>query len=235
MHHSSWRILPSFPLNHVPINGKMAPPQKRSVFMLPSRSLWDSVKKNELEDYWETYHLSFIPFTEVMARNRYELVTSFLHFQDNTRDQPACTDPTYDPLWQVRPLLNLVDDTYMRAYTPERELSIDDSIARYKGRLSFRQFLPKKPIQFGIKQFVVCEIKTGYALKFLAYCGKGTVELRDGFTITETVCLELLSNFTNLGHHVFTDTTHAQTCFFSWRRMGLGPVELFVQVGRTCH
>ena len=43
-----------------------------------------------------------------------------------------------------------------------------------KCRISFLQYLPKKPVKFGIKVIVNSESKTGYVLTFQIYTGKVT-------------------------------------------------------------
>jgi hypothetical protein len=36
-------------------------------------------------------------------------------------------------------------------YNPNKEQSIDEGMIAFKGRLSFKQYLPAKPTKFGIK------------------------------------------------------------------------------------
>jgi hypothetical protein len=67
------------------------------------------VKKNSLEDYWETWWLGHTSFSEVMSRNRYELLSSFIHFTDNSADRPAKGQPGFDYLWKIRPLVNILE------------------------------------------------------------------------------------------------------------------------------
>ncbi|KAL8561279.1 hypothetical protein ACOMHN_047134 [Nucella lapillus] len=67
--------------------------------------------KPEIEDYWRTYWLSKLPFGTVMSRNRYELITRFLHFNDNSQLVPRGQEG-YDPLFKVRRLLDIVDPLY---------------------------------------------------------------------------------------------------------------------------
>ncbi|KAL8608785.1 hypothetical protein ACOMHN_065521 [Nucella lapillus] len=72
-----------------------------------------------------------------------------------------------------------------------KQLSVDESMIKFKGRIFFRQFLPLKPILFGIKQFCLTEAKSGYPLKFLIYyTGKETfssVQTVGDFSVTEQV------------------------------------------------
>jgi len=172
-------------------------------------------QKNELEDYWGTYWLTYLPFTEVMSRNRFELLTSFLHFADNQANMPARGDADYDELWKIRPLIDICDPTYLTVYGPGSNLSIDESIIKYKGRIHFKQYLPSKPCKWGIKQYALCESKTGYALKFITYFGKNSIPLVQNFTVTESICLSLLDGFDNFGFKLFTDNYYTSPDLFN--------------------
>ena len=116
-------------------------------------------QKNEIEDYWGTFWLTHLSFSDVMSRNRYQLLTSFIHFANNDQvNRPTRGQPGYDQLWKVIPLMDICDLIYQTVYGPGRNLSIDESMIRYKGRIHFRQYLPSKPYKWGIKQYVLCEI-----------------------------------------------------------------------------
>ena len=170
-------------------------------------------QKNEIEDYWSSYWLIHTPFTKVMTRDRFEIISSFLHFADNTIDRPVCGQENYDPLWKIRDLLNICEPQYTEVYGPIRELSIDESIIKFKGRLHMKQYLPSKPVRWGIKQFALCESKTGYALKFITYGGQGSVATEESFNVTETICLKLLDGFLNNRHVIFMDNYSSPKLF----------------------
>lgn len=172
-------------------------------------------QKHCLEDYWGAYWLTHTPFTKVMSRDRFEMISSFIHFANNEEERPARGQDGYDPLWKMRPLMDICEPLLLSNYGPRCELAIDESIIKFKGRLSFKQFLPSKPTKWGIKQFCLAESKTGYALKFMTYTGKNSVEVEEGFGVTESVCLKLLSGFTNKGHHIYTDNFYTSPNLFS--------------------
>ena len=67
----------------------------------------------------------------------------------------------------MEPLLR----NFEKMYKSKRELSIDESTIGFKGRLSFLQYLPKKPTKWGMKAFVLAESSTGYTLKWRLYTG----------------------------------------------------------------
>jgi hypothetical protein len=121
-----------------------------------------------------------------MSRNRYELLSLFLHFNNNEFQIPR-GEMGYDPLFKARPLLDIVEPLYSEAYCPERELSIDKSMIKSKGRILFRQYLPTKPTHWGIKQYALYESKTCYALKFIIYTGKSTCNQGQQYSLTDQV------------------------------------------------
>ena len=108
----------------------------------------------------------------------------------------------FSPLFKMQPLLDIVDPTYMRVYSPRRELSLDESMVKFKGRIFFRQYLPAKPTKWGIKEFILAEAKTGYALKSIVYTG---------ISLSEQVVLDLLEGFEDKGHKGL----HGQLLLFS--------------------
>lgn len=162
--------------------------------------------KPSISDYWSTYWLTKVNFKDVMSRNRYENLSYALHFANNAERIPSGQEG-YDALFKIRNLLNIVDPLYLQAFCPSKNLSLDETMIKFKGRIYFRQFNPSKPTRFGIKQFALCDAKTGYALRFLTYTGKDTLTNCDpNLTITENVVKELMRGFENVGHVLYTDS-----------------------------
>jgi hypothetical protein len=83
--------------------------------------------KPEIEDHWGTYWLTKLKIDCVMSRNRYELLSSFLHFNDNLT-RVARGEEGYDALHKVRPVLDIVDPIYPQVYAPKKELAVDESM-----------------------------------------------------------------------------------------------------------
>ena len=130
--------------------------------------------KPAIKDYWATGDYdNTTRFCEVMSRNRYELLSWFMHFNDNNK-QVSKGEPGYDPLYKIRPMLDMMRPRLKYYYTPERELAIDESMQKFKGRLYFKQYMPNKPTKWGIKLWSLCESKSGYLLDFDIYTGKDT-------------------------------------------------------------
>lgn len=181
-------------------------------------------KKPSTKDYWQEFWLTHTPgFRDVMPRDRYQLLCTFLHFADN-RTMIAHGEEGYNPLHKIQPLIDIVEPRCEEVYSPQQKLSIDEAMIKFKGRIYFRQYLPAKPIKWGIKQFCLCESSTGYRLKNIIYTGKYNAQVDvAGFSTTEKVVIDLLDGFENKGHIVYTDNFYSSPNLFLYlQSIGIG-------------
>ena len=82
-------------------------------------------------------------------------------------------------------------------------------------RISFLQYLLKKPTKFGIKVFVNSEAKTGYVLTFQIYTGKVSSSEESSFKgVGHHIVMELLQPYLGKGHWVFTDNFYSSPTLF---------------------
>ena len=109
------------------------------------------------------YNCSLCP--NVMTKKEFFLLHGFLHYCDN---RAANLD---DKLYKVRRLFDLLSARFRRFYIPNQNLTIDERIVKYTGRLSFLQYIRNKPNQLGIKVFVVADL-TGYTYNWKVYTGR---------------------------------------------------------------
>lgn len=82
------------------------------------------------------------------------------------------TDPNYDKLGKIRPVVDIVLNQFLTAYNPHREASIDEAMIAFKGRSSMKQYVPKKPVKRGFKVWVRADAGSGYISEFEIYTGK---------------------------------------------------------------
>jgi hypothetical protein len=59
-------------------------------------------------------------------------------------------------------------------YIPGENVAVDESLTLWKGRLSFKIYLPLKSSKSGIKTFKLCESSRGYLWKYIVYSGADT-------------------------------------------------------------
>ena len=110
-------------------------------------------------------------FASLMSSRRFELVLRFLHLNDS-QAQPKRGQQGFDKLYKIRPLLDLLLPNFQSVYVPAQALSVDESMISFKGRLSFLQYLPKKPQKWGMKAWVLADATNGYAWGWHLYTGK---------------------------------------------------------------
>lgn len=170
------------------------------------------VKKLKIMDYWTTDKLLATPFFgQVMSRDRYMSILSVLHFCDNNNIDRN------DKLFKIRMLLNHVRKAYSDTFYPFQNLCIDESLMLFKGRLSFKQYIPSKRHRFGIKFFVLCDCETGYILDFIIYCGKESdiQEVEQEAGISGNIVLTMMQPYLDSGHTLYTDNWYTSPILYN--------------------
>lgn len=165
------------------------------------------VQKPTIRSYFTRNATIITPiFSSVISLDRFELICRFLHFVNNEK-RNEYTGPK--KLFKIHPILPLLKERFQRFYLPERNISIDESLVLWKGRLSFKQYIPLKAAKFGIKTFELCEASTGYLWSFLTYTGKDTSEnsrkTTSGHSKTSEIVLELIKPLLRKGHTLWMD------------------------------
>lgn len=134
---------------------------------LPGRDFyWDSQKdmKNSM-------------VSESMRRDRFRQIIKYLHCADNTH--PSLTDK----IWKLRPLMDKLKSKFIKNWVPEQHLDYDESMVKYYGRHSCKQFIRGKPVRFGYKMWCL-NSASGYLVNFDMYQGKnprGNIKYENDF------------------------------------------------------
>ena len=89
-------------------------------------------------------------------------------------------------------------------YNLNREITVDEAMIQFKGRLGFKQYIKSKPTKWGIKVFVLADAKNGYVSDFTIYTGK-----EEGADPSEGLCtravIDLVRPLEGRHHHLYTD------------------------------
>ena len=80
---------------------------------------------------------------------------------DKWQDVTAQELCAYDRLFKVRPILDNISEKIQNVFEPSKNLSIDEGMIAFKGRLSFRQYMPAKPTKYGIKVSMAADSSNG--------------------------------------------------------------------------
>ena len=108
------------------------------------------------------------PIADRITRDRFFEISRYLHFVENTTLFPR-TDPGYDKLGSVRPVIGILSEQFLHNYNPHRENFVDEAMIKFKGRSRMKQYLPKKR---GFKVWVRADGVNGYVCEFEVYTGE---------------------------------------------------------------
>ena len=134
-------------------------------------------------------HWTFI--SKTMSRKRYEKLSQYFHCSIAAEEDPQ------DKLAKVRPLITLCERNFGHLFGPSKNLC-------WRGHDSWKQYLPKKPIKWGIKLWCLCDSRTGYCVAFIVYtgaAGNGDVTL----DLAYKVVMKLMTKYMLRHHHVYAD------------------------------
>ena len=91
-------------------------------------------------------------FKTAIPLKRFRILNRYFHISDPRQENPT------DKLTKIRPLINSkLENAFQNVYVPGKNLSIDEGLIKFNGRLSFKQYVPKKPNKFGIKVWMLAD------------------------------------------------------------------------------
>ena len=97
-------------------------------------------------------------------------------------------------------------------YTPERQLAIDKTLIKFKGKIHFRQFIPIKPGRFRIKAFTLAESSSGYVLNSKIYTGKENSEIQRD--LGRKAVMPVMQPYLDKGFSAFMDNHYTSVALF---------------------
>ena len=71
-------------------------------------------------------------FSQTMSRNRFQLIQRYFHFNDSN-----AAGTREDHLYKIRTILDIVVNNFRINYLPDREVSLDECMFGWQGRLRF--------------------------------------------------------------------------------------------------
>ena len=111
--------------------------------------------------HWSTSTSGALPagtFGKVMSRERFEEISRFLHFSDNTADQAKT-----DRAWKIRPILTTLEKTFKNGYVLGYRVALDEGMLPSRNRHNpTRTYMKDKPHKWGSKCVMTCCATSGY-------------------------------------------------------------------------
>ncbi|XP_063974309.1 LOW QUALITY PROTEIN: piggyBac transposable element-derived protein 4-like [Diachasmimorpha longicaudata] len=145
-----------------------------------------------------------------MYRDRYLVLLKMLHFEDDNQNSS-------DRMKKIITVSSRLQKSFKNSFYPFQNLCIDESFLLYKGRLSFKQYIPAKRSRFGIKTYVLCDCKTSYVLDTIVYTGSDShvTENTEEIGKTGNIVLTLLKPYLGKGRSLYVDNYYSSPVLFN--------------------
>jgi len=114
-----------------------------------------------------------------MTQDRFLHILRFLHFADNSQTPDG--DKEHNWLWKLRTVFD----------------KLNEVTVKFKGRVIFRQYIPKKRNLFNIKIYTLCD-ESGYTYDMRVYLGRDSHSATDDMTAIHATVRHLTSRVKRL-------------------------------------
>jgi len=129
---------------------------------------------------------------DIISRNKYQILMRFLHLHDNEIQTKSSDKISY--------FSNYLTYQWRRVFKPGQKLVIDETMAHFEGKSEMVQYMPLKPVRFGIKCWTFADSSLGYMLDMEIYEGKkAEIKVND-------VVLNFLKEYKNKNHIIYMDS-----------------------------
>lgn len=153
-------------------------------------------------DLWKTDGLGAELLPCVMSEKRFQFLLRCIRFDDiRGRDERT----KVDKITHIRWVFEHFVDNCKNAYSVSEYITIDEKLQAFRGRCSFKMYIPNKPAKYGIKIFAVCDAINFYTSNLEIYAGvqpDGPFKLDNS---ASSVVKRLVQPIRNTGRNITTD------------------------------
>lgn len=179
----------------------------------------DLIEKPRYENYFERneqFWLLHSPgFWKVFSQQRFNQIKRYIFFSDPDAQIPPRNDENFDRLHKVRPFLDYLTLKFRTEYNCGRELTLDEAMVPFKGRLGIKQRIASKPVPWGIKLWVLTDANNSYLTNVEVYLGKESdPNERTPLKKTGAVVVRLTRDYQGKGHHLYVDNFYSSPYLF---------------------
>lgn len=163
---------------------------------------WTGIhSNNDLRKNWNINNdLHSTKFNNYMSSDRFSIIMRYLHLCNNDNFYKS------DPFNKIRVFVEEVRKNWTLFYTQGDKLNLDETMIKFKGKCSFKQHIPDKPVPWGIKAYLLCDSQYFYCIDIYLYTGKKNYESIPGFTTTENLVINLMKPYLNQNKVLFCDS-----------------------------
>lgn len=121
------------------------------------------------DDLWKSDGTGVEIFRLTMSQTRFRFLLRYIRFDDK---ESRIQRRELDKLAPIREIFDIFVTNCKSAYTPFHYVTIDEKLEAFRGRCSFRQYIPSKPNKYGLKIFALCDSKTYFTSNLEVYVGQ---------------------------------------------------------------
>lgn len=105
-------------------------------------------------------------------------------------------------MYKLRVVIDELNEKFKTLWKPYKNQSINETMVKFKGRSSIKQYMPAKPLKRGYKVWV-CADQKGFVCEFQIYIGKS--DRNDSLGLGERVVIDLTRELVGGNYHVYFD------------------------------
>ena len=140
-------------------------------------------------------------FSKTINRDRYKELMKHLRFDNCSTRRERRQE---DKFCLISEIWNNFIENCKKCFVPSFDLTIDEQLFPCKTRCPFIQYMPNKPDKFGIKFWLLVDVRSKYLCNGKPYLGKDPTRNRENDLPTD-VCLWLMQPFLKKGYNVTMD------------------------------
>jgi hypothetical protein len=107
----------------------------------------------------------------------------------------------------------MLNNIYSKYYAPTEHLTVDKVMVLYKGKVNFKQYIPKKHKRFGLKIYKLCDM-SGCMYDMDVYLGMNRTSSTADMTATHATVRHFTRKVEGHGHKLYTDNLFSSPDLF---------------------
>lgn len=157
-------------------------------------------------DFFSTEPILSHPwFPSIISRDRFQQIERYLHVS-NEALYPN------DKLSKIRPFVDSLVQQFQDHWTPHREISVNEQMIGTRCRVGFIQYMPAKPVKFGVKNWVLADSVIPYCCNFHIYTGSDPQTVEHG--LASRVVKDLIEPYLDKGYRLYVDNFYSSPSLF---------------------
>ena len=104
-----------------------------------------------------------------MSKNWFVALLRHLRFDDKFTQSTRRAQDKFAP---IRDIWNIINRNLRKHYMPSSNLTIDEQLVSFRGRVLLSKYMPSKPDKYGMKIWWICDSSTSYPLYGIPYLWK---------------------------------------------------------------